>query len=765
MASAFGGRAAAEAPAREMAAGRVQVADARIAAWLLAVPVAAVGAALVWLLGPPLGRAMTPAHAPYAYWAHLDFVLHPEPTEQARYLLSLLVPLLLAGAVAAVVRRGPRVPARAVALGVPLAQALLVVAVAASLVAQYRISYGVLYTEQPGVSFSRHYFTPATLLVAGAFAAAVALLLRSERACARLAALAAESRRRRVLATALAALFTVVWLLHAVNSDRSIADAIEAVRDHVEYQMNETWAVLDGRTPLVNFSSQYGSLWPFAIALSLAVFGKTLLAFTITSTAITAVALLAVFGALRRAARSSLAALALYAPFVATSFFMIAGTATNRYTFGAYFGVFPLRYAGPYLLAWLLARRLDGAARAWPLFAAAGLVVLNNAEFGVPALAATAAALVWTAPDPRPRALLRLAAQALAGLALAYALVALLTLVRAGEVPQLGRLVEFARIFAVGGFGLLPIPGALGLHTAIYLTYVAAIVCATVRALEGAPNRTLTGLLAWAGIFGLGAASYYVGRSHPDSLISTFSAWSLAVALLALDAARRVAASPSRRAGAAPLLAFAALGVCVCSLAQTPTPWGQLRRIASDAPPSVAISPTPYVPDPRTRSFFATLAYGPRDFYYAGRGAPVAIMITGGHRIADAFGVSNVSPYSGLTSTVTKQQLQQVVDALRAAGGNTLIMPQTANEDYELLARQGFEYVTSGGLRRYDGAARPPAEVAVHFPPDTTMADWLYLPATKWVDTTNLRPALLRDAARGRPAVRLRSRPPVTASG
>ena len=42
----------------------------------------------------------------------------------------------------------------------------------------------------------------------------------------------------------------------------------------------------------------------------------------------------------------------------------------------------------------------------------------------------------------------------------------------------------------------------------------------------------------------------------------------------------------------------------------------------------------------------------------------------------------------------------------------------------------------------------------MHFPPDTTMVDWMYLPATKWVDTTNLHPRLLRER-RGRPVVTL----------
>jgi hypothetical protein len=89
------GRAAAEAAGRERTAGRAQIADAGTVAWLV------------------------------------------------------VVPLLLALAVVAAVRRAPLVPARAAAIGVPLAQALAVLAAAVCVVAQYRISYGPVYSFVP----------------------------------------------------------------------------------------------------------------------------------------------------------------------------------------------------------------------------------------------------------------------------------------------------------------------------------------------------------------------------------------------------------------------------------------------------------------------------------------------------------------------------------------------------------------------------------------------------------------------------------------
>jgi hypothetical protein len=438
-------------------------------------------------------------------------------------------------------------------------------------------------------------------------------------------------------------------MLHAVNSDASIANAPEDVRYHLGFTLDETVAVLDGRTPLVNFTAQYGSLWPFATALPMLAFGKTVLTFTVVLSALSGLALLAIYGVLRRATRSAPLALMLYLPFLATSLFMIGGTLANRSSVGTYFANFPLRYAMPFFLAWLTARRLErggGQRGTWLLFTVAGLALLNNGDFGVAALGATLAALLWTSERLDRATLLRLAAGVAAGLATALALVSLLTLVRAGSLPQLSRLVDYARTYAVGGFALMPIPGVLGLHLLIYLTYVAAIVVATVRALRGAANRVLTGMLAWAGVFGLGAGTYWVGRSHPVALKYQFSAWTLALALLTIVAVRELAAPRLRRTAVGALVVLFGFGVAACSLAQTPTPWSQVERLqAAFAPSEEGIEPDPLVPpdDASTRTFVTSLADG-RDRFVVKPGAPVAILLTTGHRVADAYGVSNVSP-------------------------------------------------------------------------------------------------------------------------
>jgi hypothetical protein len=685
------GVGAAPNAARPARRGARTAVEADALAWLLAVPVALLAVAAIALLGPPLGRLLHSGGSPYTFWEELSWAVMPEPTEQGRFLLAIAAPLLLAGALAATARRPLALPPRLTRAAVPLAQAALIALLAACVVVQQRLVYEVpIY--QVGVSHRWRYFTPATLVVAAALTGAAAVVLARPVLRARAAALLRETDRRRLAAALLAVALTVLWLLHAVNTDGSIMGTSSHEWNPAQFTLDETYAVLNGRTPLVDFTAQYASLWPYLTAAALALLGETFLAFSLTMCALTAVALLAVYALLRRVTRSGVAALALYLPLLATSFFMVGGTATSRYTFGDYFGVFPLRYAGPFLLAWLLVRQLDGARpRApWALGVVAGLCVLNNAELGLAALAATVAALVWTAEGRRPRALARLAGQLALGLLAAYALVVLLALVRTGELPQLGRLLDYGRLYSIGSFGLLKLHRLFGLHLVLYATYAAAIAVATVRALERTENRPLTAMLAWSGVFGLGSGAYFMGRTHPELLVALFPTWTLALVLLSVDAIGRLARRPRARPGLGTLLALAGLALATCSLAQAPMPWTQLQRIRAGAPSEPLIEGE--APLPRYPGGAFLPARSTRAFFVSGRpGAPVTILLTTGHQIAHAFGVVDVARYTGMYSIVNRERLRTVVDDLRAAGGRTLFLPETYQEVYDTLTRWGFE--------------------------------------------------------------------------
>jgi hypothetical protein len=221
-------------------------------------------------------------------------------------------------------------------------------------------------------------------------------------------------------------------MLTAINLDSSIGNTIEAVSGHLLWTMNETFAVLNGRTPLVDFHAQYGQLWAYLTAAPMALFGASIFVYTSVMAAASGLAMLAGYGIFRRVTRSSLAALALFVPFIATSFYMIVGPLENRYGPANLYLLWPIRFAAPLLTMWLTARHLDGAAprRRWILFLAAGLTAVNNPDFGLASVAATLAALAAAAPP--------------------------------GSVRSAGRMLGDAVIGDAGAFGV-----ASGLHAAV----------------------------------------------------------------------------------------------------------------------------------------------------------------------------------------------------------------------------------------------------------------------------------------------------------
>jgi hypothetical protein len=243
-------------------------------------------------------------------------------------------------------------------------------------------------------------------------------------------------------------------------------------------------------------------------------------------------------------------------------------------------------------------------------------------------------------------------------------------------------------------------------------------------------------MLAWSGVFGLGAGAYWVGRSHPLALTYQFSAWAFALSLLTVVAVRELSAPQLRRTAVGALVVLFGFGIAACSVVQTPTPWEQVERlrtpfVATDRQPD----PRPLAPpdDERTRRFVASIADGPSRFVLR-RGAPVAILLTTGHRVADAYGVVNVSPCTGVESTLTVERVERVLDALEDAGGNTVILPFVLDPGiFPLLARRGFEPLTPDGLRPF---VKGRTSYATRLWPQVEGV-------IKWVDARHLHPRAL----------------------
>jgi hypothetical protein len=640
-------------------------------AWLAVLPCAAIVVLAIVLLGPPLGHAFFEPGSD-RFWP--EAVVAPEPTEHARFVLALLAAPFAALVVVAGRRRPPVVHATVARVGVAVAQVCTVGFLVLGLLAERNIVFHA--NNQPQTPLPL--FSMSALVVAGMTAVLLAGVLSWPRAVEQMRSLVRETRRRRVACVALATTLIAVWVFSAFNTERTIREA--AGYNLVPWDMSEAFAVLDGRTPLVDFHSQYAQLLPYVTAAAMRVVGTSAGGWTASMVVLDGLALLAVYAVFRRVVASSTLGLALFVPFLAGSLSNGGSTIAPL----KIFSVWPMRYSGAYLLAWLTARHLDRVAprRRLLLFAAA-LVAINNLEFGLPAMGGTLAALLWTDPPRSRAAMLRLLRDVVAGTLAAVVLVAMLSLIHGGALPHLGLLLEFPRIYGVGGWVLEPMP-SMGFHMVLYATFLAAIVTATVRAARGDDGVVLTGMLAWSGIFGLGAGSYFAGRSDWLNLIALFSTWCFALLLLTVVVVCRLAGRSSRRLALTDFAALLGCGLAACVVVQTPLPWREVSRLHQ-----------------QTAMVFKQPEAVRLVTHTTRPGEHVAVLMLLGHRVAYDAEVVNVVPYSGNEAMPTEQQMETTLAAMRDAGVSKAYIDRDTTYPGQLTA------LTAAGFK--------PAESDAHY--------------------------------------------------
>src|SRR5262245_52695007 len=620
-------------------------------AWMGSIAAALLlAAAFVLVTGRLATLYPSPKTDVFAVWRPL---IQPEPREEVRSILALASPFVLGALILAL---GTPEPGR---------RSLDPLIVAAQAVAAGLVVWGVLEQSRSS-GFLLDYFPPyllsASNLIAGVLIGiglTAATLRWSGAAPPAIASAAGWFRGRVVIALAIALFATVVLLLPAVVTDATVGRMGPLASGHIPVQAEDYFSVVNGRTPLVDYIAQYANLLPLALAPILGSFDSSITAFSIVMCGLSTVALLAVFMTFREVTRSLWWSLALYLPFIGLALCPWHDSGPFRNFDATYYAVLPGRYLGPFLLAWLCVRSTRRPIPTPALFGLAGLVLINNWEFGIGALLALVIGICagWDRSGPLRHRLARLAIEGAAGLLAAVALVCVVVLIRTGELPDPSLLTYFNRLFLSDSYGLVPMP-SLGLHWAVYATYAAALVMAAVRFVRNDPDRPLTAMLAYSGAFGLASAMYFVGRSSQFQLMLLFPAWGLALAPVAWAAARTLRAQRGNRPLLVRLLvpACAALigfGVMISALDRVSSPWRQVDRITTGGPGANDLLPAQRYVEAHPRQGEQVLIIG----------------TTLDHRVAERAGVENVSPLNDITSLISPAEADRALDQLEDAGG------------------------------------------------------------------------------------------------
>ena len=637
-------------PCPEPTRARVRVLSASEVAWVVLLPCALAAVVAIVVLGPPLGRHLFAPGSdrlwPPGWW---ETAGRAESAKQGRYVLAALAPLLFAAAILVGVRRGLALRSPRIRPIVLAAYALPPALLAAALLRQHLMADN--YSAMPAL------VRPSAVAFAATAVVVALAAMRNGRVAARIVALGRETALRRAAAVSAAVAFATLWMLPAIQTEAVIGDS---GGPNLAWTLNDAIAVLDGRTPLVDYHLIYAKLLPYPTALVLAAFGTTTLVYTAFMAVLSVLVLLAVYGIFRLVTCSSLFALALLLPFVAASDIPPGTNFVSRLgspmTMPA---IWPMRYGGVYLLAWLTARQIAGRRPRRPgtVCFVGALVAVNALEVGAGALLATIAALLLARPPRSRRELARLALELAAGAVAAVALVAASTLARAGALPKLSLLLEWPRTFTNLGWFSMPLP-TWGLHVGIYATFAAALATAAVRAAQRHDGRLLTGMLAWSGLFGLFAGGYYIGRPDVYKLTSILSAWSFALTLLTIACVQALSARGWRRPSLPELLVLFGFGLSLAALSRAPLPQHEIARLARRYP---------------APAYEATAEQFVRA--NAQSGETVAVLLPMGYRISHALGIRNVAPYGFMNAIVTAQAMRTLVATLRQDAVRTVFTP------------------------------------------------------------------------------------------
>jgi len=326
----------------------------------------------------------------------------------------------------------------------------------------------------------------------------------------------------------------VCGLLPALFTDGNIASAFPIMRAHLPYTLGEFAAVVNGRTPCVDFFPQYQNLMPYAWLPYFKVFGLSVFTYTFGMALLSAAGLAMMWLVFQKLTGDGAKGALLFLVFAGISFYGTKASETERFYVFNYYAAAPIRYIALWAVGLLVV--MFSEKRSLPrlvfLFLAAGLFALNNPDFGIPAFVAAGAACLTGGGaeilQPR-RESMRVLAAASGGLVCAVIIFLCVTVLRSGRFPDLVSILRYPAIFSCNGFMALPLR-AYGLHLVLLFTFMGALFAGMTPSLKGSPKARV--FLVFIGVSSCGVGMYYVSRSHASVLPALFPAWGAAVCAL-----------------------------------------------------------------------------------------------------------------------------------------------------------------------------------------------------------------------------------------
>ncbi|HDQ26280.1 MAG TPA: hypothetical protein ENN43_06000 [bacterium] len=308
-------------------------------------------------------------------------------------------------------------------------------------------------------------------------------------------------------------------------------DGLPKVRDnfHFEAVFYSVSQIYNGKTALVDFTTQYGLYAHFLEPVFRMLGGLTVWKFQLVMGVMIALSWIALYFFMKGVIKNRIL---LFIGFTAALFYAYVNF-YNDYRFREYYQYFPIRSFFPMIWLLLAAAYIKTRSRVLyyivPVFLSAA--VLWNPDTGIMALLSWAALLlfmearsVWASGLPAAK-LPRKAAFHLLNIAEIFAaclvLFALIMYFRSGAFPDYTELTRYQRIYYQMGFGLMPMPAV---HP--WYLYVAALAAGIALSLGGffaaaresreEKRGEAVFLLA---VFGTLTFAYYQGRSHDWAMV------------------------------------------------------------------------------------------------------------------------------------------------------------------------------------------------------------------------------------------------------